>query len=500
MPDPKRILIERPSGPTILAARHLDHTEGPVQVGRALTDSDRAAINMVLNYVSRAHNAAAGVPVTPADAPADAPRLFALHRDRDVTGISGTGLVADGVLWPDGSASIRWRGDRPSIVFWHDLDHAEQIHGHGGHTRLVFADDPVTGADAPADAPRVQLPNTLHARIFNAIGPAASPHHVIFSVRRRIADAVYQVVAEIERDRDEWRQRAVKDGELLAKAWEQRDEAREQLRDGQLAVEEARGAAGRLAEVLREIFARCDGSIFRPWSAQGFRVLQVGRDDYDRWRTVLETSAPRVNAPSPQASGVADAKPLTPADDTEQPGACPPDCAEQHTYENGCLLDPAQFPDDTGAISQGSGPSRDSWAWRCWGTDTCDGWLSLDHGSAAAARRAYDRHVRHKHGKPVPPGVGRTTLCCSRFRSQEKHAAHNWRGFAGSEAVYCPGWGWNLPDSMPPLPRRRALRPGLIRDLIDGARRGHTAAQAEAHHVAAAGLEAFPHDQDGDQA
>jgi hypothetical protein len=51
---------------------------------------------------------------------------------------------------------------------------------------------------------------------------------------------------------------------------------------------------------------------------------------------------------------------------------------------------------------------------------------------------------------------------------------------------------------MPPLPRRRALRPGLIRDLIDGARRGHTAAQAEAHHIAAAHLEAFPHDH-GDQ-
>lgn len=51
------IRLEPPSGAVILAARHLDATEGPVQVGRILTDDDRSAINMVLRYVARAHNA-----------------------------------------------------------------------------------------------------------------------------------------------------------------------------------------------------------------------------------------------------------------------------------------------------------------------------------------------------------------------------------------------------------------------------------------------------------
>ncbi|MEU1152648.1 hypothetical protein ABZ369_06465 [Streptomyces sp. NPDC005918] len=68
------------------------------------------------------------------------PRLFRLERDTDVTGISGTGTVADGVKWPDGSTSIRWRGDRPSIVHWARLEDAEAIHGHGGATRFVWAD------------------------------------------------------------------------------------------------------------------------------------------------------------------------------------------------------------------------------------------------------------------------------------------------------------------------------------------------------------------------
>lgn len=78
--------------------------------------------------------------------------------------------------------------------------------------------------------------------------------------------------------------------EFLQTLLDGRTEAAEQQRDAALAVSEAQGAAGRLAEVLREILARCDGSIFRPWSAQGFRVLQVGRDDYDRWRTALDGS------------------------------------------------------------------------------------------------------------------------------------------------------------------------------------------------------------------
>ena len=67
-------------------------------------------------------------------------RRFELHRDADVTGVSGTGVVADGVLWPDGSCSIRWRGDRPSVVFWADVLDAEYVHGHAGATEFVWLD------------------------------------------------------------------------------------------------------------------------------------------------------------------------------------------------------------------------------------------------------------------------------------------------------------------------------------------------------------------------
>lgn len=70
------------------------------------------------------------------------PRRFVLRRTVDVSGISGTGDVADGVLWPDGTASVRWRGEHPSVVFWdRGRQSVEEIHGHQGRTEIVWLDD-----------------------------------------------------------------------------------------------------------------------------------------------------------------------------------------------------------------------------------------------------------------------------------------------------------------------------------------------------------------------
>lgn len=89
------------------------------------------------------------------------PRRFHLLRAVDVTGASGTGRVADGVLWPDGTVSVRWRGDRPSTVAWDRLSDAEAVHGHGGATRIVW-DDPA-GPDACG------LPDEAHAAFRTAL-------------------------------------------------------------------------------------------------------------------------------------------------------------------------------------------------------------------------------------------------------------------------------------------------------------------------------------------
>jgi hypothetical protein len=68
----------------------------------------------------------------------DCPMPFALYRHQDVTGVSGTGAVAHGVRFADGTVVIRWLGDKASTVVWDSLDLAMSVHGHDGRTRVVW--------------------------------------------------------------------------------------------------------------------------------------------------------------------------------------------------------------------------------------------------------------------------------------------------------------------------------------------------------------------------
>lgn len=69
-------------------------------------------------------------------------RRFELHRDIDVSGVSGTGVVAEGAVFSDGYAVTHWLGEHPSTVTWHRTGtlSVEHIHGHNGATRLVWLD------------------------------------------------------------------------------------------------------------------------------------------------------------------------------------------------------------------------------------------------------------------------------------------------------------------------------------------------------------------------
>lgn len=69
-------------------------------------------------------------------------RRFELHRDEDETGISGTGVVAEGVEFSDGPVALRWIvGEHRSTVVWPGIASVEAIHGHGGRTRIVWVDE-----------------------------------------------------------------------------------------------------------------------------------------------------------------------------------------------------------------------------------------------------------------------------------------------------------------------------------------------------------------------
>jgi hypothetical protein len=87
------------------------------------------------------------------------PRRFALHRYRDSTGVSGTGIVAYGTVYLTGLTTLAWcAGDITSVTVYDSPDHVTQVHGHGGSTRLVWIDgDGQSSPRLPSDGASAQV-------------------------------------------------------------------------------------------------------------------------------------------------------------------------------------------------------------------------------------------------------------------------------------------------------------------------------------------------------
>lgn len=67
-------------------------------------------------------------------------RPFHLVRNVDVTGVSGTGAVAEGVMFGNGKLVLGWLTEHTSVAVYDSLESLVAIHGHDGHTRIVWAD------------------------------------------------------------------------------------------------------------------------------------------------------------------------------------------------------------------------------------------------------------------------------------------------------------------------------------------------------------------------
>ena len=74
-------------------------------------------------------------------------RRFVLDRSVDVSGVSGTGVVAEGIEFSDGVCVLHWRGQWPSSVVHYErgLDAVLHVHGHDGRTVVRFLDGPSAG-------------------------------------------------------------------------------------------------------------------------------------------------------------------------------------------------------------------------------------------------------------------------------------------------------------------------------------------------------------------
>lgn len=67
-------------------------------------------------------------------------KTFVLDRLVDETGISGTGHVAEGVVFGNGKVAVGWQGLQgvPSVVVFDSVEDMEKIHGHNGLTKVVW--------------------------------------------------------------------------------------------------------------------------------------------------------------------------------------------------------------------------------------------------------------------------------------------------------------------------------------------------------------------------
>jgi hypothetical protein len=67
-------------------------------------------------------------------------KRFNLIREKDISGVSGTGLVAWGVRFPDGKVVTRWNGVVAQTSVWDSITDVVAIHGHEGSTWIEWID------------------------------------------------------------------------------------------------------------------------------------------------------------------------------------------------------------------------------------------------------------------------------------------------------------------------------------------------------------------------
>jgi hypothetical protein len=67
-------------------------------------------------------------------------RRFYLYRSVDISGVSGTGMIAEGVEFDDGWVALRWCSQTPSVILYMDVADMLRVHGHGGATTIIWID------------------------------------------------------------------------------------------------------------------------------------------------------------------------------------------------------------------------------------------------------------------------------------------------------------------------------------------------------------------------
>jgi len=67
-------------------------------------------------------------------------RRFRLRREKDISGVSGTGYVAEGVEFVCGMVALSWYGSHQGVNVYHSMRTCVELHGHDGATKVEWVD------------------------------------------------------------------------------------------------------------------------------------------------------------------------------------------------------------------------------------------------------------------------------------------------------------------------------------------------------------------------
>lgn len=69
-------------------------------------------------------------------------KRFHLNRIEDISGVSGTGIVAEGVVFSNNKVVITWtQSYHTSVSMYDSIADMEYIHGHEGRTAIEWIDE-----------------------------------------------------------------------------------------------------------------------------------------------------------------------------------------------------------------------------------------------------------------------------------------------------------------------------------------------------------------------
>ena len=63
---------------------------------------------------------------------------FYLLRKEDVSGISGTGIVAFGAVLPSGKVVMEWATYHRTLTIFENIEDVIKFHGHDSRTEVIF--------------------------------------------------------------------------------------------------------------------------------------------------------------------------------------------------------------------------------------------------------------------------------------------------------------------------------------------------------------------------